>query len=225
MVGKERKINPPTKTKSSFRLKYVSNLSRRTTLSNKCHSKANSMSTKKTLLIRLPKYGITLENKIDGQIIQFTDVDKMQWKKKKYITDFQKNYTKAFWKKQISILEIVLPNHKDNSVSIFRKNLTTKLKRAGYTVYGFLWFLDVGDMGCYHYHFIIVIDRLKLRNKALPEELKFSNYWKGSKTIIVNHINKKLNYFIKKPIPLTEKRKRVYGKSNHFKPFKATKSK
>lgn len=172
---------------------------------------------------RSPKVMKEIVNVITGELKVVTDVDRMKKNRRLVVKTFFDYYSHFYWRKEVTLLEIVLPIKKRETITDFSKPIKRLLSKTKTPLLGYCWIRDVGeDFATPHFHVVIAIPRINIKGQGLPEYLKFGGFWEGAKTSTVRSVKKIISYYLEKGIPNTENRQRTYGKSVKFLPPKAT---
>lgn len=163
--------------------------------------------------IRKPSYEKTFFNKTTGKKFERNDVEIMTYKRNKSITEFFKFFASN---SKYSMIEIGFDFKTSQKVSAILLKLKRQLKKLDLTILGYCWLVDKGEMGNMHFHLVVVIPKLDVKGKLLPNELKITFNEKKVHSSFVRNKPKLRDYLLLKEIYFIGKRKRVYGKSRFF---------
>ena len=198
------------------------------------HKSDKSTRVKTGLIIRTePKYLTTLAcSVVDAQTGEISDAE--------YLTDDQKRGNKRKIDKLNTFCNYYQPMYEKRQVSMFLLTFTEAdqaiqrkewarmiedvkraLKKLGYPVRGYIWTMEIStDNYHFHYHLCIAIDRMNLKGKQIPTELKFEHIWNRRTQIqfVKKNIRNYLSqYFAKNRWRLSDEDGKVfrnYGMSN-----------
>jgi hypothetical protein len=96
--------------------------------------------------------------------------------------------------------------------------LKRNLNKIGVIPLDYFWLVDKGDVfGQMHFHLVVAIDKIDVKGKTLPKELKLNFKEKKVHSKLVSNKQNVKDYLLRKPIFFIGKRKRVYGKSREKK--------
>jgi len=157
-----------------------------------------------------PKY-ITLLDRLE------VDTDTGEISKIKYLTDDFKSkkgrifkkidtfgcmWQPEYTKKKVSILmhTFTMANASNMKFSDMIDNVKYRYKSIGFKLKAYFWVSEVSDDYHWHYHLIVVIDRMKLHGKKIPDTIKFNDLW-GCRTqvaFVKKSINSYLSFYLNK---------------------------
>lgn len=160
--------------------------------------------------IRVASYLKTFLNKTSGKKFERTDVEIMTYKRNKIFIEFFKFFASN---SKYSMMEIGFDFKTSERVSGILLKLKRQLKKLDIAILGYCWLVDKGDMGNMHFHLVVVIPKLDVKGKTLPNELKLTFNEKKVHSSFVRNKQKLRDYLLRKEIYYIGKRKRVFGKS------------
>ncbi|MFZ4107152.1 hypothetical protein [Flavobacterium sp.] len=150
-------------------------------------------SNKSILIPQIPKSILYFENTETGIVHTITDLERRLLNRKRVLTNFKRVYSKYLKKGSVTVLLIAAELEYYKTASDFIERLTIKFKRKSVNILGYYWQIDVGEKDFKpHYHFIVVVNRLKnqqfkefFQKKENPYEVelcdtlvRFTNYLK-----------------------------------------------
>ena len=161
--------------------------------------------------IRKAKYEKTFSNSITGERFTRNDVQILKYKRNLFIKEFFRKYDSNL---DFTMIEIGIDFKITNKASDILLKLKRNLNKIGMTPLEYFWLVDKGDVyGNMHFHLIVAVGRIDLKDKQLPKELKLTFKEKKVHSSFVRNKPKMLEYLLKKEIFYIGKRKRVYGRS------------
>lgn len=163
--------------------------------------------------IRIPQLEKTFINKTNGQKFIKNEVQIMKYKRNKLITTFFKRYLSN---SEFTMLEIGVDFNSTQRIGDILLKLKRQLKRIDLIILSYCWLIDRGEYGNMHFHLVVATERIDIKGKKLPIELKLTFKGKKIHNSFVSNKPKLMNYLLKKEIYFIGKRKRVYGKSRKF---------
>ena len=164
---------------------------------------------------RKAKYVKTFINRASGKSFQKNDVQILKYKRNLLIEDFFRKYSSNI---DYSMIEIGFDFKVNNRVADILLKLKRNLNKIGIKPLEYFWIVDKGDVfGQMHFHLVVAIDRIDVKGKKLPKELKLNYKGKKVHSALVSIKNDIRGYLLRKPIFFIGKRKRVFGKSREKK--------
>lgn len=111
---------------------------------------------------------------------------------------WQPEYTKK--KVSIFFLTFTMANGANMRFSDMIDNVKYRYKSIGFKLKAYFWVSEVSENNQWHYHLCVVTDRMNIRGKKMPDELKFEGLWgkitgitfveKSIKSYLSSYINK-----------------------------------
>ena len=157
-----------------------------------------------------PKYVTTLKRievdtntgEISHSIYLTDDFKSKKGRIFKKVDAFASVWQPLYDKKKVSILmhTLTMANMANLSVSAMVDNVKYRYKSIGYPIKAYFWVSEVSEDYHWHYHLVVVTDRLKLRGKTLPKALKFNDVW-GCRTqvaFVKKSVKSYLTYYLNK---------------------------
>jgi len=198
------------------------------------HKSDTSTREKTGLIIRTePRYNTTLTcNVVDaetGEIIQveyLTDDQKRANKRKiDRLNQFCGYYQPMYEKRKISMFLITFTEAdqamKRKEWTRMIEDVKRKFRTIGFNVRGYIWTMEISkDNYHFHYHLCVATDRMNLKGKKIPDQLKFEDLWHrktGIEFVKRNVRNYLSKYFAKNRWRLSDEDGKVfrnYGISN-----------
>jgi hypothetical protein len=164
---------------------------------------------------RKAQYIKTFFNSVTGEKFQRNDVQILKYKRNKLIKEFFRKYSSN---KDYTMIEIGIDFKVTNRIGDILLKLKRNLNKMGVPQLEYFWLIDKGAVyGNMHFHLIVAVDKIDLKGKQLPKELKINFKEKKIHSSFVRNKPKMLEYLLKKEIFFIGKRKRVYGKSREKK--------
>lgn len=161
--------------------------------------------------VRKEKYEKTFINKITGEKFIRNDVQIQKYKRNKFIIDFFDKYKSN---SIYTIIEVGIDFRITNRAGDILLKLKRNLNKMGYKPLEYFWLVDKGDIyGNMHFHLVLAIEKIDLKNEQLPKELRLNFKGKKVHSSFVRNKPKFRDYLLKKEIYFIGKRKRVFGKS------------
>lgn len=142
---------------------------------------------------RLTTLEVTRENPDTGEISHYehyTDDFKFQKNRQRTaVKKFCDFYEPLYRKKEVSVLFHTFTrwDYSKRNISMMLDAAKVRYKALKRPIRGWLWVLELKkndgmDTGYHiHYHLVVAIDRLNIRGKEMPAELKFEELW-GQRT-------------------------------------------
>jgi hypothetical protein len=162
---------------------------------------------------RIPRYDKTFFNKITGKKFKTDEVKMMKYRRNKIL----KNFHQEFKESKYTWLEIGLDFTTTTRIADVLLKLNRNLKKINLKTLSYVWLVDKGrEHGNMHFHLLVCVDKIDLKGKQLPKELKLSFKDRKVHSSFVTNKNWWIRYLKKKPIFYIGKRKRVYGKSRYY---------
>jgi hypothetical protein len=162
----------------------------------------------------IPKQMLSFVNIDTGQYSEVTDLDLKKQRRNKKLMLLKNRYNQAFKEKRITILLIVVPVVAYKTVKDFIDAMREKLSNRNYTLLGYYWQRDIGDIRfSLHFHFILVSTRIS--SEAIQSLLRGNNSSRA-KFELCNSLNGIVNYLLKKEIYAAYNQK-SWGSSIKFK--------
>lgn len=159
---------------------------------------------------RKPRYEKTFFNRITGEKFETNDVKISRFKRNQLLDGFYNN----FKEKKYTWLEIGFDFTTTTRIGDVLFKLKRNLKKINLKPLAYVWLVDKGEKhGNMHFHLLVAIDKIDLKGKKLPNELKLSFKERKVHSSFVSNKRDIVDYLKKKPIFYIGKRKRVYGKS------------
>ncbi|OYU84275.1 MAG: hypothetical protein CFE24_07255 [Flavobacterium sp. BFFFF2] len=151
-------------------------------------------------------------NEDTGEVFETNDLIIKKGKRKRNFNSFHSCYIKAYQKKEISILTMVVERSAYYNISKFINTITRKLTRKGIKKLGYVWTKDIGDER-FEKHFHVLLATSRIENADFKElftkkKESYSVQFMQTKRGMFNYLNKKELY--------TEGKSRAYGKSKTF---------
>ena len=163
---------------------------------------------------RKAKYIKTFFNGITGEKFVRNDVQILRYKRNIQIKEFFRKYGSNI---DYTMIEIGIDFKTTNRVADILLKIKRNLNKIGIKPNGYFWLVDKGDLfGNMHFHLIVAVDKIDLKGKQLPKELKLTFKEKKVYSSFVRNKPKMMEYLIKKKIYYIGKRRRVFGKSSFF---------
>ena len=164
---------------------------------------------------RKAKYIKTFFNCITGEKFERNDVQILKFKRNIQIKEFFRKYSSN---SDYTMIEIGIDFKTTNRVADVLLKLKRNLNKIGLKPLEYFWIVDRGTVfGSMHFHLIVAVDKIDLKGKQLPKELKINFKEKKIHSSFVKNKPKMMEYLMKKKIFYIGKRKRVYGKSREKK--------
>ncbi len=160
---------------------------------------------------RKPKYIKTFFNSITGEKFIKNDVQIMKYKRNLQIIEFFRKYSSN---SDFTMIELGIDFKTTNRAADILLKLRRNLNKISLKPIDYFWLVDKGEeYGNIHFHLIVVVNKIDVKGKSLPEELKLKFKGKKIHSSFVNNKPKMMEYLLKKEIFYIGKRKRVFGKS------------
>ena len=164
---------------------------------------------------RKAQYLKTFFNSVTGKKFQRNDVQILKYKRNKLIKEFFRKYSSN---KDYTMIEIGIDFKVTNRVADVLLKLKRNLNKIGIKPLEYFWIVDRGDVfGNFHFHLVVAFDKIDLKGKQLPKELKINFKEKKIHSSFVRNKPKMMEYLMNKKIFYIGKRKRVYGRSREKK--------
>lgn len=159
---------------------------------------------------RVVSYEKTFFNKITKEKFDTDDVQIMKYKRNKILTDFYQKYKES----KFTWLEVGLDFKATTRISDVLLKLNRNLKKMNLKSHAYVWIVDKGEIyGNMHFHLLVVVDKIQIKGKELPKELKLTFKERKVHSSFTRSKKNMINYLMEKPIFYIGKRKRVWGKS------------
>jgi len=154
----------------------------------------------------LPKYHTHLEkrqlNEQTGELelldnlYTTSDLKSTVGRKIKRISEWSDYYEPKYQKKEVSMLmhTFTVANEANMSMSEMMDNVKYRYKSIGYPIRSYMWVSEVSEDYHWHYHLVVAIDRMNIKGKGIPKELKFDSIW-GAHTN-VTFVRKSVRYYL-----------------------------
>lgn len=163
---------------------------------------------------RVVSYEKTFFNKITKEKFDTDDVQIMKYKRNKILTDFYQKYKES----KFTWLEVGLDFKTTTRISDVLLKLNRNLKKMNLKSHAYVWIVDKGEIyGNMHFHLLVVVDKIQIKGKELPKELKLTFKERKVHSSFTRSKKNMINYLMDKPIFYIGKRKRVWGKSREKK--------
>ena len=186
------------------------------------YSEANSKKSSSIIEIncinteRQPLYIKTFFNGITGEKFERNDVQILKYKRNLQIIEFFRKYSSNT---DFTMIEIGIDFKTTSRVADVLLKLKRNLNKIGLFPLEYFWLVDKGDVyGNMHFHLIVAVEKIDIKGKQLPKELKLTFKEKKVHSSFVRNKPKMLKYLLKKDIFYIGKRKRVFGRSRKQKP-------
>lgn len=164
---------------------------------------------------RKAKYIKTFFNGVTGEKFIKNDVQIMKYKRNLQIIEFFRKYSSN---SDFTMIEIGIDFKITNRVADVLLKLKRNLNKIGLKPIEYFWQIDKGDVfGNMHFHLIVVVNKIDIKGKSLPDELKLKFKGKKIHSSFVKNKPKMMKYLSDKEIYYIGKRKRVFGKSREKK--------
>lgn len=97
----------------------------------------------------------------------------------KKIKVFADIWQPLYTKKRVSIffLTFTMANGANMKFSDMIDNVKYRYKSIGFKIKAYFWVSEVSDNHQWHYHLCVVTDRMNLKGKKMPKEIKFERLW------------------------------------------------
>jgi hypothetical protein len=116
------------------------------------------------------------------------------------------------------MIEIGIDFKVTNKVADVLLKLKRNLNKIGIKPLEYFWIVDRGVVfGNFHFHLVVAVDKIDLKGKQLPKELKINFKDKKIHSSFVRNKPKMMEYLMNKKIFYIGKRKRIYGRSREKK--------
>lgn len=144
-----------------------------------------------------------------------TDIRRTMYRRNKKIEAFYQAYQKSYADNSVSIIDVYLPIETEkDSFKRFSMRLRRVFSNGEYKLLGYVWVRDIGENKFkHHYHVLIALSKVNVQGEKLPATLKFSSFWKGSRSRFVMSFYKAKEYLKCKFIPENCYNFRCYGYS------------
>jgi hypothetical protein len=160
---------------------------------------------------RKAKYVKTFFNGITGEKFERNDVQILKYKRNIQIKEFFRKYSSN---SDYTMIEIGIDFKTTNRVADVLLKLKRNLNKIGLKPLEYFWLVDKGDVfDNMHFHLIVAVDKIDLKGKPLPKELKLIFKEKKIHSSFIRNKPKMMQYLLKKEIYYIGKRKRIYGTS------------
>jgi hypothetical protein len=164
---------------------------------------------------RKAQYIKTFFNSVTGKKFQRNDVQILKYKRNKLIKEFFRKYSSN---KDYTMIEIGIDFKVTNKVADVLLKLKRNLNKIGIKPLEYFWIVDRGVVfGNFHFHLVVAVDKIDLKGKQLPKELKINFKDKKIHSSFVRNKPKMMEYLMNKKIFYIGKRKRIYGRSREKK--------
>jgi hypothetical protein len=164
---------------------------------------------------RKAKYRKIFINKLTGKKFIKNDVQIMKYKRDLQIIEFFRKYSSNA---DYTMIEIGIDFKTTNRAADILLKLKRNLNKIGLKPLQYFWLVDKGEeFGNMHFHLIVVVNKINLKGKLLPKELKLKFKGKKIHSSFVNNKPKMMKYLLDKEIFYIGKRKRIFGKSREKK--------
>jgi hypothetical protein len=165
---------------------------------------------------RNAKYIKTFFNGVTGEKFIKNDVQIMKYKRNLQIIEFFRKYSSNT---DYTMIEIGIDFKTTNRVADVLLKLKRNLNKIGLKPLEYFWLVDKGEeFGNMHFHLIVVVNKIDIKGKSLPDALKLKFKGKKIHSSFVHNKPKMMKYLLDKQIFYIGKRKRVFGKSQKQKP-------
>jgi hypothetical protein len=122
--------------------------------------------------IRIPQLEKIFINKTNGQKFATDEVKIMEHKRNKQITFFGEKFSSN---SKYTMIELGFDFSVSEKPSKIILKLRRNLSKINTPLLGYIWLVDKGDAnGNMHFHLVVAIERLNLKGKTLPKELKIT---------------------------------------------------
>lgn len=159
---------------------------------------------------RIVSYEKTFFNKKTKEKFDTDDVQIMKYKRNKILIDFYQKYKES----KFTWLEVGLDFKTSTRISDVLLKLNRNLKKMNLKSHAYVWIVDKGEIyGNMHFHLLVVVDKIQIKGKELPKELKLTFKERKVHSSFTRSKKNMINYLMEKPIFYIGKRKRVWGKS------------
>lgn len=177
------------------------------------HSKVSDINNNLGQLPLQPRYTNFFANKLTGEIVSSTDLDRKKRSRNKHYMAFKANYNNS----KAYVLSIVASVESYSSITKLMDTINKKLKRNDFVNLGYVWCRDMGK-NIYGRHFHILV-ATSIDNDAMFEEI-FSGNVNGKKVKYGVEKDKggMLDYIKKKEL-YAGINQRSFGRSRVFKKY------
>jgi hypothetical protein len=164
---------------------------------------------------RKPKYIKTFFNGVTGEKFVKNDVQIIKYKRNLQIKEFFRKYSSN---SDFTMIEIGIDFKTTNRAADVLLKLKRNLNKIGLKPLEYFWLVDKGkEFGNMHFHLIVVVNKIDIKGKSLPDELKLKFKGKKIHSSFVKNKPKMMKYLLVKEIFYIGKRKRIFGKSREKK--------
>lgn len=143
------------------------------------------------------------------------DTDTAEISKIKYLTDDFKSKKGRIFKKIDAFADLWQPEYTKKKVSLFFltftlannanmkfsdmiDNVKYRYRSIGFKLKAYFWVSQVSENNHWHYHLCVVTERMNLKGKKMPDNIKFNDLW-GCRTQVVfvkKSIKSYLSYYL-----------------------------
>lgn len=159
---------------------------------------------------RVAKYEKTFFNKKTQEKFNTDEVKMMRYRRNLMLTDFYQEFKEA----KYTWLEIGFDFTTTTRIGDVLLKITRNLYKINLKPLAYVWLVDKGEKhGNMHFHLLVAIDKIDIKGKELPKELKLTFKERKVHSSFVSNKKNMVDYLKNKPIYYIGKRKRVYGRS------------
>ena len=164
---------------------------------------------------RKAKYIKTFINTATGKKFERNDVQILKYRRNLQIEEFFRKYNSNI---DYTMIEIGIDFKITKRVADLLLKLKRNLFKIGIKPLDYFWIVDKGDVfGQMHFHLVVAIDKIDVKGKKLPKELKLNYKEKKVHSSFISDKQDMKYYLMSKPIFYIGKRKRIFGKSREKK--------